>query len=289
MDEPKIAVLSKDPHIRLAIARALDNAPLHWSITMNDAEAGNANVVVRGPDVPGPGLLFEPDHPARLIADIERALASHRAGPRIVVAGATGGCGVTTIALHLCAAFTMSRSVCLLEAVPGCGVKQRLCLPDETLDRATEGTLSDLPVADGFHVSLAPRDESQETLQASVERLVARYELVVVDGGVGETSFPLSPDDVRVVVIPATVPGMLRARPLLDASPDARCATVVNRLGPGSDVTMIELQRILGHRISLELPCTPALRDAEDEGRLIARGWTRWYRSIERLARVLLA
>jgi hypothetical protein len=50
---------------------------------------------------------------------------------------------------------------------------------------------------------------------------------------------------------------------------------------------MSELVPILGCPALVELPCTPALRDAEDEHRLLSRPWTRWARGVEVVARTL--
>ena len=66
-------------------------------------------------------------------------------------------------------------------------------------------------------------------------------------------------------------------------------ATVVNRVGPGSDLTITDLRRVLQYGVTLELPCTAALRDAEDEGRLLTGDWTRWNRRLKKLAFTLAA
>jgi hypothetical protein len=63
---------------------------------------------------------------------------------------------------------------------------------------------------------------------------------------------------------------------------------VTNRLGPGSDLTRHRLEQRLGHPISLELPCCAALRDAEDEARLLTSPLTQWIRRIDRLSKALL-
>lgn len=64
-------------------------------------------------------------------------------------------------------------------------------------------------------------------------------------------------------------------------------AVVCNRLGPGGEMTRTELERIVEHRIGLELPCTPALRDAEDEGKLLGLRVSRYSRRVVQLARAL--
>jgi hypothetical protein len=65
-------------------------------------------------------------------------------------------------------------------------------------------------------------------------------------------------------------------------------AVVTNKLGPGGETTRAELQELLGGRpIAIELPCCPALRDAEDDARLLASDRHRWRRAVKRLAAAL--
>jgi hypothetical protein len=85
------------------------------------------------------------------------------------------------------------------------------------------------------------------------------------------------------VVMPPTSPGAARTRALLERIPPRPHAVVVNRQGPGGEATRALLQVALGSTIALELPCSPALRDAEDDGALLARH-ARWTRRVERLA-----
>jgi hypothetical protein len=90
-----------------------------------------------------------------------------------------------------------------------------------------------------------------------------------------------------VLVTPPTRPGALRARALVRRWPDLRWAVITNKVGPGGETTRAEMQEVIGHRVALELPCAPALRDAEDDGRLLRTRWSRWGRGIARLARAL--
>lgn len=86
-----------------------------------------------------------------------------------------------------------------------------------------------------------------------------------------------------LVVVPA-LPAARRSRRLLDAAGSTPWAVVSNRLGPGGETSRSQLEDVLGRRIALELPCCPALRDAEDDGRLLLSRWTRWRRALDRLA-----
>ena len=252
---------------------------------MNESEAPDADVVIRGTDLPGPGLTFDAARGDRLVADIETALRARGRGRAILVAGACGGCGTTTIALHVAAALA-NRTCCVLEAHPRCGLRQRLHLPDDALDRSSGDRLSDLPVAPRFRVSLAPRSESVEDRGVAIERLLSTYEVVIVDAGAQPSDVLSAAGDVAVLTMPATAPGMLRARAWLEERADLSCATVVNRLGPGSDLTNADLRKLLQRRVSLELPCTAALRDVEDKGVLLSD--RRWNRRIDQLARALV-
>lgn len=52
-------------------------------------------------------------------------------------------------------------------------------------------------------------------------------------------------------------------------------------------MTRSALERILERSVALELPCAAALRDAEDDARLVTTGFSRWLRAIDRLCKAL--
>jgi MinD superfamily P-loop ATPase len=94
----------------------------------------------------------------------------------------------------------------------------------------------------------------------------------------------ISEADIAILIIPPTMPGVVRAARLLEDHDDVRWALITNRLGPGSDLTRARLERELGRQISLELPCSALLRDCEDEGRVLVTPFSRWSRRLWRLA-----
>lgn len=210
-------------------------------------------------------------------------------GPRtIVVVGAVGGCGATTIALHLARARARHERTCFVEAAARAGAAERLGLdraavrtwpprersPDE-LERAA------LPLEAGFRALLAPPDATAD--EELITSLPGRFDVVVVDDPSGRIDLAGA---VRVVVSSPTEPSARRARAVPVAR--SRRAVVLNRTGPGGEATRASLERTLGARIALELPCCPSLRDAEDAGRLLSRP-SRWLSRLERLASAIAA
>jgi Flp pilus assembly CpaE family ATPase len=298
-----VAVVSRDQVVRLAAARAFDGAPASWHVELHDDPPAQADVVVVGPDYKGDAngaLSFDPDRPDRVVEDIKRAVRSLR-GRVVLVAGAGRGVGVTTVALHLArAAAQNSSSVCFVDLDLEWGACDRLGLDDDALswahvDRAGDSLrLAALPVEAGFRALLAPRTLLSPRTEPHVDPALlldqasAEFENLVVDCAAA----PVQPDVLRhasaaVLVVSPTVPGVRRARRLLASIERAgggpRWAIVFNRLGPGGETTRHALQRMLQHRVAVELPCVASLRDAEDRGRLIGNRWTRFTSGVARL------
>ena len=228
-------------------------------------------MVAIGCEVPN-AVPFDPMRPNLVVERVKERLATteHR---RVTVVAASGGCGATTVALHLAAA--ASSGACLVFGGPGTGVAHRLGLDPETVSSTP------VPVPGGFKVACADKAEL-DTLTAA---LGDRFASVVVDAGSAASSI-LHTSDACVLVLSPTVPSARAAAGLLQAFPDRPWAVVTNRLGPGGETGSAELQRILGRRIALQLPCSRGLRDAEGEGRLVS-SWSPWWRRVERLARAL--
>ena len=286
--------MSSDPDERVAIARAFDTAPRSWNVTLHDEAPSGVDVVVYGAGVPGDrGIRFDPEAPHALLDEVRRALER---GPRcIVVTGAGGGTGVTSLSLHLAASLaSSSRSVLVDLDVQG-GAGDRLGLDPTTVrtwgDAETEQDLKTcaLPVAGGFRVLLAPRGGDAAGAVTVLEDAKRCFQRVVVDvpcGPYQETA--LAAADIVVIVVVPALPAARRARALLDRlDSNLRCAVVVNRLGAGGETTSAELRTALGRSICIELPCCPALRDAEDRGALLSSPLHRWRRRATRLARAL--
>jgi len=282
----RIAAVSDDENNRLLLARAFDLAPPSWSVTLHHDVPPDADVVVCGPDRHVDGsVTFDPSRPDKLIADIAaRAVTSP--GRCILVVGATGGCGATSVAVHLAGA----SKACLIEATDG-DVRRRLSMESArsfTIDRDGEPVeLSALPVAPGFRVLLRPSAAPVEDVRGVVEKSAAVFDHVVIDAPepcVGELA---GSGAIGVLVLPPSRPGALRAKTILDRHPTTRWAIVTNRLGPGGALRRRALEELLERRIAVELPCSATLRDAEDDGRLLTSSMSPWLWQIKRLWRAL--
>lgn len=215
------------------------------------------------------------------------ALVSDAPRPHfITVLGGTGGCGVTTIALHLARALAAIGPACFVELSHTAGAAERMGL-ERTAVRtwssehrsAQDVRLSAVPMEGGFRAIFAAPSCHLEW--ADLALLDGEFDRVVVDPGVAPVN---SFDGTAVVVVAGSLPAARRARPLIATEP-AR-ALVVNRTGPGGEATRALIEAALDATTALELPHFPALRDAEDEGRLLRRG-SRWCRRIDRLARAI--
>jgi Flp pilus assembly CpaE family ATPase len=300
MSQVRVAVVSRDPAIRLAAAAAFDGAPAAWSIELFESPpADGADVLVVGPDAAGRGGIgFDPAAPARVVDDVARALGRRRS-LMVAVTSVSGGVGTTTIALHLAKALAATSETCMVDLGRDRALALRLGLGDGT--PRTWGDLEPddaslrrcaVPVPGAFRVLLAPEthDPSHVPLSDLVARAGAGFDRVIFDVPPGSHQHEvLARVNAAVLVVSPTVVGAHRARPLLEAHPRIAWAVVLNRLGPGGETTRSALQRLLGHPIAMELPCAPALRDVEDDGRLLTSPLSRWGRSVARLARALVA
>ena len=286
----RIAVVSNDPDVRLDAARAFDEAPASWSVSLHTSAPDGFDFVVLGPDAEGDGIPFDPSDPARVVEEI-KSRSSAREGAVIVVTSASGGVGTTSLALHLAAALAPVARIGFIELAPGAGLRLGLA-PGEHLTWADLDETKDsvarcfLPVGPGFRALLAPHDGSDAELVLKQAR--PAFDLLVVDAPPRTASIALSETDASVLVMGPTVPQAHRARALLEEWPDIEWAVVTNRMGRGGETTRSQLCDLLGRPVSLELACCPALRDAEDDGRLVSLRWTRYGRGVARLADALV-
>jgi Mrp family chromosome partitioning ATPase len=279
----KVAVVSREPHARLEAARIFDAAPAEWSVTMHESAPPGADVVVYGTDVGGGGIVADPQDPATVLAAVG---AAARPSSVVAVTSASGGAGATTVALHLAAA--TGSGACYVDLVGSAA--HRLGLVDSVTwagaDSEAALRRAALPVAGGFR-ALIPPDPLPEGAgvldgaQRIFERLV-----VDVPPGRGLAAVARRASVVVLVVAP-TVPAARRARDLLDGLDHERVAVVTNRVGPGGEKSKIELERVLGHKIGLQLPCCPRLRDVEDHDALLTTKWSRWSMGIDRLIKAV--
>ena len=305
--EVRIAVVAREPGMRMAAAKAFDGAPRQWSVDLYTDPPPECDVVLVCPDVsdvrPPGAISFDPEDPAGAVAEIT-TLTSGRRLPLVSVIGPGRGCGVTSLALHLSRALTAFGSVCFVDLDERWGAAHRLGLEPGALktwrdfDGSAESVRScALPTPGGFRALFSPLPGSLGSAETKTRRpeegvLLAQarslFGAVVADVSSPTVFERTAPHcEVAVLVLSPTRPAAVRARSLLETWPALTWMVVTNRMGPGGETTRSELEHILGRRISLELPCAPSLRDAEDDGRLLASSLSRWIRRVERLARAL--
>lgn len=285
----RVAIVAREPELRLLAARAFDAAPPDWTVRLFEQAPPDVDATVVCGDVDAQGIRFDPAQPEQVLAEVARALSRPAPGRSVLVVGACGGAGTTTVALHLSSALSKQCSTCYLELDRNRGGRHRLGLQAEVPTWADAGETEEsvlraaLPVEGSFRVLLRPELETEPDEQGLIARCENVFSRVVVDVGVGLPPEPLS-NALAILVMTPSIVSAHRAQELLAREPDTPWAIVTNRLGPGSETTRHMLESALGRRITLELPCTPSLRDREDEGRLLDRTWSRWCSRIDRLA-----
>ncbi|MGH2819445.1 MAG: AAA family ATPase [Actinomycetota bacterium] len=294
----RVAVVSRDPEVRLAAARAFDGAPASWRVELHRSVPAEADVLVFGPDCSGTGVVFDPAAPGRVLEEVAVAAGNVRS-PLVAVTSPGGGAGATTLALHLAQAYAASgAATCFVDLDVRWGASDRLGLPDDArtwaeLDEAEDSlALCALPVAAGFRALLAPRLEGEDARPAAADAVLRRvcehYERVVADAPDGELlDTALLHARAAVAIMTPALPAARRMRAFLSRYPEVTWAVVTNRIGPGGEARRARLEDALERRIAVELPCAAALRDAEDEARLLSASWSRWQRAATRLARAL--
>lgn len=289
----RIALVAREPDSRQALAAAFDDAPATWEVTLHE-EAREADALVASPEVSIEGAVpFDPREPRRAVEEVKGRLAPARREGAILVTSASGGAGTTTVAVHLAAALSGRGATCYVDLDVGSGAASRLGLLDsrhktwaEAGSSPEELRLAALPVPGGFRALLSPSG-APEVPPALLPRTVRSFDHVVVDVPLGRLKKASTVARAAVLVVPGTVPGVCRAQRLLTDGFAVPLAIVLNRTGHGGGLTRSEAARRLGRAVPLELPCTPAMRDAEDEGRLLDGRWTRFARRIRSLALTL--
>lgn len=273
MTQIRVALVCPDDSLRMAAAQAFDSAPAEWDVSLHRTVPEATDVVVSvGCELPG-ALAFDLANPSDIVTDVQRRVtASDRR--LITVVGASGGCGATTISLHLAAEAARRRSLL--------ATRSPWVLSDRLGVEGHDEVATPVPVPGGFKaVGVVGTDPT-----SLLAGLIGDFERVVVDGDPAALAGIVAVSDACVMVIAPTLPSAHAASRLLESLPEARWAVVANRVGPGGETTRAELQRILGRRIGLELPCSRALRDAEGERRLTA-SWSLWWRRLHGLADAL--
>jgi hypothetical protein len=264
----RVGIVGSDAEARAALVRALDRAPVSWSLSLYEEVPEDVDVVVCDPGIDAPdAIVISDDGSCDPIEQITSRFPP--GGHALLVTSASGGTGATSIALHLAAELaTRGKSVCFLDRNEEWGVRGRLGMDP------TEIPLAPVPVAPGFRIVSGSVD---------VAEVVKDYEHTIIDaphhvlgtlsGRVREGLFVIAP----------TPEGVRRAERVLEAHAAISWKVIANRLGPGGETTCEQLSRML-ERPVIELPCCPALRDAEDDYRLMTGGWSRWSRKIRRVA-----
>lgn len=264
----RVGIVGSDEAARLALVRALDRAPSSWHLSLHKDIPSDVDVIVCDPGVDAPGACVVTEGAPDDV--IERIAA--RAGPQagtLAVTSPGGGTGVTSITLHLAAELAAhSRSTCVLDLDGEWGLRGRLGLdPTGQAD-------GPVPVVGNFR--LLEGIDRLDHARANFDHVIVDAPRSILDAFAGRVR------DALLVMAP-TPEGARRARCLLDAHPSLQWLVIANRTGRGGETTRAQLARIV-ERPVVELPCCPALRDAEDDGRLVARGWSRWSRGVARIA-----
>lgn len=273
-----VAVVCADETLRLEAAKAFDGAPPDWKITLHDVRPPDADVVVSA-DASKGDVVFDPLRPQDVLARVTQASAARTAV--IAVVGSSGGCGASSVALHLAA--SLDGRTCYLDATSDLGAAVRVGLGTEEVAAAQE-TGEPIPLPGGFGYLPVAETPLSEVLRS----LDPRFDGSVVDLPVHRLDQMAEAITTAVLVMAPTVPCARRAAAILERHDGLSWAVVSNRVGPGGESTDAELASILGRRIGLRLPCSPGLRDAEDDDDLLTSAWSPWRRRIERLARAIV-
>lgn len=284
MGELRVAIVSRDEQVRLLAARAFDAAPASWIVSLHDHPVDSADVIVCGPDVRCEGAVeFDCADPLSVI-ELVAAAAGASARQLVVVAGACGGVGTTTLALHLVASLGEAGEACYLDLDECAGGALRLGLEGDHLTYEDGGDVraAALPFAPGARAVFAPGPAPQSAVAAVADS----FDWVVVDGGRAQRA-PVRQGDIALMVCRPTVPCARAAHSVLESHDSEQWAVVLNRVGAGGETTRAQLEALIGRRIAVELPCTPSLRDAEDDGKLLTSSFSRYLRRVRRLARAL--
>lgn len=273
----RVAIVCPQPELRMTAVKAFDRAPLDWDLRLVSEPSDEADVVVNvGREMPG-ALTMDPSDPESIVDEI---LRSNTKRDVVVVVGASGGCGATSVTLHLAAALAHSKRVNVVDLHPHGDAALRLGLATDQVPLEDGPVL--LPVAGGFRLALGPETPSAGCLEIANEGA----DKIVIDAP-REFLSGSKPGARVVLVMTPTVPSVRKAAGLLEQHPKLVWVPVTNRTGPGSETTRVDIERLLGRRLALELPCSPGLRDAEDDLRLLTSSLSPWRKAVHRLAAAL--
>ncbi len=291
-----VALVSRDSEARLAIARAFDAAPQQWDVSLHLDPPAGADVIVWGSDLqaeaPDGAIVFDGE-PESTVARV-KARTARDVSRLYVLTGAGRGVGVTAVAAHLARAASLRFDTCAVDLDGWRGLSDWFSLdPGNSLtwkdidDSPESARRAAHPVEGGFRLLVGPASGDAE-VEDVLDRVLGEFDRVVVDcpwgDGVGRAC---RNGRAGVMIVPYSAAGAGRAAALLESEADFPWAIALNRLGPGGETTKLSLQREMGRRAAVEFPCTPALRDAADEGRLLMAPWSRFTRRVESLFKAL--
>jgi hypothetical protein len=314
MSAATVAIVATDPSLRAAVAQAFDTAPATWAISFYDAAPPDADVIVfAAPEADAmgseaqvhraasqqprsDGVVFESGHPERLVPAIQARLdRSVPVAPcRVAVVTGIAGSGVSSIAMHLALSWAGRFEACFIDLDRTWTCADRLGLGAEVItwgsaaESAEALRLASVPIEGGLRALVAPRtalDFSGDTL---VQRARSQFQQLVVDLPYHHLeSDRIAAVDATIVVMAPCIPHAHRVARMLTQIDADRVVVVTNRLGRGGETTRRQIEAIVGHKVALELPCCPGLRDAEGTQRLAPLRWSRWGHGVMRLARAL--
>ena len=296
MQGPTVAIVVRDPDLRLEVAKAFDHAPKAWTVRFSDEVPAEADVVVFDDRQGRDGVSFDLNRPEAVLAEVqarlERPVGSTSC--RLVVVTGVRGSGVTSVAIHLAAAASRRSETCFVDldrtwsCAPRLGFGRDVITWGSAEPSSQEVALSSVPVAPGLRAFVAPASDTQVRPAGLLEGVRSRFESVVVDVPHErlEPEVAATADSIIVVLSPCLPHAHRGARILQEVAP-GRVAVIANRLGPGGETTRTQIESILGRKVALELPTCPGLRDAEGRASLVSLSWTRWGRALVRLSRAL--
>lgn len=273
----RVAIVCPQPELRMAAVRAFDRAPLDWDLRLVSEFPTEADVIVSVGRERAGALTMDPSQPERVIDEILRSSSK----PDVVLfVGASGGCGATSVALHVAAALAQTERVNVVDLHPDADAGMRLGLTSDQIPLEEGPFLT--PVAGGFRLAFG-RDGSPD---GCLEMARSTADKLVVDAPRGLLGELEAPARVVLVMTP-TLPSVRKGARLLKQYPELPWVPVTNRTGPGSETTRVDIERVLGRRVAIELPCSPGLRDAEDDLKLLTSPLSPWRLAVQRLAAAL--
>ncbi|MDP9223846.1 MAG: hypothetical protein M3P18_08315, partial [Actinomycetota bacterium] len=263
MADVNIAIVTRDPMVRILIARAFDHAPESWTVGFCDSEPPEGAIVVSDHPRDGEAVVFDPAHPEQLIPEVHSRIGrlGEDASRRAVVVTGVGGSGVTTVALHLGRIFGRHFDSCFLDLDRSWSCADRLGLEKDSRTWADIDDSEDalrtaaLPVAPGLEALVAPPLSVGADVEGVLQRALDGFERIVVDlPYVQPSPRAIHGAHAAVVVLSPTIPHARRAHRIVGEMSAARIAVVTNRLGRGGETTRREIEAVLGRGVTLELP-----------------------------------